>query len=352
MKMKVLVITIHSILNYGSVLQTYALNRFLRDRGHDAQVIDYRPNYKKSIKGLLQGAVVKALFAVPYHIALGKFNSFMQKNIKTTKAYTGESLRADPPQSDVYVVGSDQVWNRTYPCGTDGAYYLDFVKSGKKVAYAASIGRSGIPQDELLQLKDNVQGFDRISFREKSAKEQMEHVGLTDTTYVFDPVFLLDKSHYAQLAPKPCKSNYLLIYTVEHVPMLSKAAEYIAKQLGLEVITIGGFRRKVGFGEFDRCAGPVDFLAYLQGASFILTSSFHCTAFSIILNRNFAVVLPPKNPERLCDILQTTGLEDKLIQDEKDFERVIKDVDFSHANVQIAKYREMSSQFILNAIES
>ena len=139
--MKILTLTLHYIDNCGSCLQAYALQRFLLQNGYDTELLDYRPQYlinngrpfKHFIKNIVFGKKMKARWKV--------FDEFLLYYKLTDRTYKNYSeLIKHPPKADAYIVGSDQIWNRSFPCGRDEAYYLSFVKEGKKFLPILIIG--------------------------------------------------------------------------------------------------------------------------------------------------------------------------------------------------------------------
>lgn len=357
--MKISIITLHSILNnYGSVLQGFALCKFLNNKGYDAQVIDYRPRYKTSMAGMLRSFVIKAVFLLDYMKRTQKFERFVDSNKLTKNQYKSyEELSQLPPESDVYIAGSDQIWNNLFPCGKDPAYYLEFVKSGVKMSYAASLGRDDVAEDDLLAIKEKIKDFKSILVREESGKKQLEKIGLKNVNHTADPVFLLSKEDYVDLIDhnKHKAGNeykpYLLVYAVEQDDLLSNVVKGIAADLGLKVISIGGFSNKCECDKFDRTAGPEDFLNLINNAEFVVTSSFHCTAFSLIFKKNFAVILPHKNPARLENIVSIVGLENRIIRENNYNKDILKSIDYKEPDKVLNSYIENSKNILINTLE-
>ncbi len=359
--MKISIITLHSILNnYGSVLQGFALCKFLNNNGYDAQVIDYRPEYKTNKTSVLRSLVIKTTF-FPYYIKrTQKFKNFINKNSKLTqKRYTSyEELNELPPKSDVYIAGSDQIWNNFFPCGKDSAYYLEFVRTGIKMSYAASLGRDDISVDDLLMIKEKTKDFKCILVREESGKEQLEKVGVKNVQHVADPVFLLNKEDYIKLTDD--KNNkliskykrYLLVYAVGQDDLLSSVVKKIASELDLKIISIGGFSNKCECDKFDRTAGPLDFINLINNAEFVVTSSFHCVAFSLIFMKKFVAVLPSKNPTRIENILSAVGLENRIITECNYMNNILEEIDYNQPNKALNLYIEKSKRHLINALEN
>ncbi|MDD2371387.1 MAG: polysaccharide pyruvyl transferase family protein [Firmicutes bacterium] len=359
--MKIRIITLHRVINnYGSVLQGLALCKFLNNNNYDAEVIDYRPKYDLSLSLKLKNILVKIIFAPYYIIRTRKFIDFIETNNKLTekKYYNYSSLLKEPPEADVYIAGSDQIWNNFFPCGNDLAYFLKFVKKGKKISYAASLGRDNLSDKELFDIKDRINDFSKILVREESGMVQLKKVGLLEVEHVADPVFLLDKNDYLKMIKnsqghdKKKYKNYMLVYAVDQDTFLNYTVTKLAERLGLKVISIGGFSKKCKCDKFDRTASPGDFIKLINEAEFVVTSSFHCVAFSLIFNKKFAVVLPKKNPTRIENIVKVCGLSNRIVQDDKTLNDVVNDINYVLPNEKLNIYIQQSKDLLFKAIEN
>ena len=360
--MRIAIITLHSVINFGSALQAFALNHFLTANGYNVVTIDYRPTVnlkifglvdKKIARNILRHQVAKILFFMQLKKVKRKFELFIDQNITLSeKRYTEyKTLQNTPPAADLYITGSDQLWNGMFPCGNDPAYYLQFVKEGKKMSYAVSLGRDEITNGELLEVKQRILDFDTVSVREISGKEQLESVGLKNVCHVLDPVFLLDKQEYLHLAKNTAYSNYLLVYA-EKDERVNNLAIFIADKLKLKIISIGGMQKKCNSDIHDRTADPVDFLSYIANATFILTGSFHCVAFSLIMNKNFAVVLPSVASARLKDILGIVGLTERIVNDLSEADMILNPIDYSKVTPLMNKHINRSRMYLLDTVSN
>lgn len=359
--MKVLIITVHRDINYGSALQAYALNRFLKLNGFDVETIDYSPSIDVKNLGLvdktvtrfiLRQQVAKIVFGWQMQKLKSNFRLFVEQNIILTprKYYTFKDLEEEPPKADIYITGSDQLWNGRFLCGRDPAYYLTFTTGGKKMSYAVSLGCDNIDQDELNRIKSLINDFDAISVREQSGKRQLENVGVNSVKHVLDPVLLLDKQEYLRLVDRHQLGKYLLVYIFRENDLVNKLAFYIAKKMGLKVVSIGGLRKKVNSEFHDRVAGPTDFISYIANAEFIITTSFHCLSFALMMNKNFAVVLPDLAPARLEDILEQVGLENRIIRDMSKADEVMEEIDYERITPLLEWHINASRQYLLETL--
>lgn len=352
--MKVAIVTIHSIFNYGSALQSFALCKYLNRNGYDAELVDYRPDYSKGLVRKIRNLAVKVLFARQYVKRAKRYDDFRRQHMRLTPRCYGTyaELAKDPPKADVYVVGSDQVWNTYFPCGRDPAFYLEFVAAPQKMSYASSLGRDNFSESELGALKEKLAGFGRISVREESGRRQLESVGLFGVQHVADPVFLLGKEDYERLLQPARYQKYMLVYAVHNDERISRIAQRIAEELGLQIILIGGIAIRCKCNVCDKTSGPVEFLSLIRHADFVLTSSFHSTAFPLIFNREFAVILPKVNASRISNILHVTGLSHRVVSGEADIDAILQPVDYPDANTRLREHIDHSRRWLLNALES
>lgn len=348
--MKISIITLHDIgNNFGSTLQGCALCEFLRQNHYDAEIINYLPDYR-SAAGKMRALLTNGVFLPFYLQRKRNFGRYYREHAVLSRRYrTFAQLKENPPKADVYLVGSDQVWNPHFPCGRDKAFYLEFLSSGEKMAYSASLGRLQT-QEEITALIERLRPFRAVAVRERASMEQLHTAGRKDVRYVLDPVFLFPADYYQQhITPKPSK-RFLLVYAINKDPVLEEAALRVAKDHDLEIISIGGFSRKCRQGHFLRSAGPIEFLNLIAHSDFFLTSSFHGTALALILNKQFAVVQPRINSLRVENLLQTAGIMEQAISSPADISR-IHPIDYSLVNQKLAPLIDASKHFLLETLE-
>lgn len=351
MKKKVSIITIHSIYNYGSALQSYATNRYINSLGYDAELIDYRPKYDKSLKRLIKDIGIKILFINKYGKRKKNYKEFHNNymNLSSCRYYEYSDLVKNPPISDIYVSGSDQVWNTYFPCGKDEAYTLGFIESNNKLAYAASMGRSDMPLNDLKLLAERIKSYRWISMREKSGVEQLKKVNI-ESINVCDPVFLLPAKHYFEISKESKYKNYILVYSVHKSKILSEIVEEYHKKFGLKVILVGDFPVNCYHDISLKEAGPLEFLGLIKNASLIITNSFHCVSFSLIMEKQFVVVMPEVNMSRIINILSIAGLENIFISDKSEVLNFNVNIDYKIVSPKILEYAEFSRKEFSNAL--
>ena len=336
MKMKkVGIITIHNSPNYGACLQSYALYRYIQQQGNDVEIIDlHRPfayedyipskkyvssrSVKRSLLSRIKGNVKSFIGIKPKKSslyspsAIKKFDEF-NSVIKLSKPYRGiDELYANPPLYDLYISGSDQLWNPTQAYCLE-PYFLTFVPKGqgKKISYATSVGITDLRDNEKKDFAKWLNLYDDISVREYQAQSLLQGL-LADkkVNQVADPTFLLDPKDWKNMAVKPKQSKYILMFTLQHRPEVLEYCLQLSKQSGLPLIELGQVQPDVLDGSYTavKDAGPREFLGYIENAELVITDSFHCTVFSLIMGaNNFYTYIAPTNQRgsRIIDLLNT-----------------------------------------------
>lgn len=339
--MKVAILTIHKIINCGSALQTYALQTFLERKFPDivCEIVDYKfPNEyhrKERNKKLTTYQIIRnrlhrikegiSLFAKIKKI---KFEKFWNNEFRLSSPYpTRKSIFKKTPTSyDIHILGSDQVWNTNSLCGDDIFLFSYLDDKDVFFSYASSFGITEISPKYLTTFKILLSRFKALGVRENNAIELLSSIGLRDKAQlVCDPTFLLGPMDYDQLSNKSklnIQGDYILVYYLNYafdpMPAIKYIVEKACRELNCKVIFIG---RK--FKDFDyeflllRTVDPYDFVYLFKHAKFVVTSSFHGTAFSIIHRKPFISVAPRKGDSRICDILEYIGLESCLVYNDQ-----------------------------------
>lgn len=322
--MRIGTITFHKTTNYGATLQAYALQRHLIEQGHEAELIDYLSNTGSNAarRPFLQ-RVVNRLKYRDYNRRWSanneKFIAFRQNFLRLgEQTYHGDqAIESQPPRYDAYIAGSDQIWN-TSLSNNSKAFYLSFAHQGKRISYAASFGKKSFGSGEDLLIDNYVKGFDAVSVREEvHQKMLMDRYGIK-AEVVLDPVFLLDKDQWLSMATdRTNEPPYLLVYVLEENGDMYAYAKKKARELGLEVKYLSLIRSSVP-GKALSGLGPSEFIRLMLDANYICTNSFHGTAFSIILEKEFTVFRHKTRNSRIDNILGITGLKHRYGDDGHD----------------------------------
>lgn len=324
------------------------MNHALAEMGYKPVVVDYIP--KENNPGIQK--LYRLAFKWQLRIRRKKLREFMEKHIPLTITYPSyQELLKRPPKSNVYMVGSDQVWtDEIFRGGVNDAFLLKFAKGGKKIAYASGTGKPYIDEYSLQKIAENLKSFDHISVREQSMRNQLKRSGIQDVEVVLDPVFLLSGEHYRGLAKDyhvPYK--YLLIYSFKKNDMVNKIAREIAKNYDLKIVEIGGAISRCEADLFLKDLGIEEFLGIVNNAKYIITSSYHGTALSIILKKQFMCVLPKERSDRIAHLISLLGLQDRMVSEQSIFNDgdALKPIDY----VQVTYRLENAIKSSINYLE-
>lgn len=364
---KIAISTIFNVCNYGTVLQAYATQYILSQLGCESEIIRYIPERVTSKKVLLRTGgsseknILRNAFSIavrlPGNILIRKiFNNFIKDNLVFTKRkYEDiEQIRENPPEADIFLTGSDQVWNSKYNEGIDHIYYLDFVPDGKKkIAYAASIGGEDFETSEKPEIKTLLDKYDHLAVREKSAQKAISNLGIDNVQQVVDPTLLLQTENWNNLLSKrKMKDKYLLLYILGRDKEIVEIGEVLAKERGLKIVKIGlDFILSSKVDLNDLLCTPNEFLGYFYYADYVLTNSFHGLSFILNFEKQFSIVLPKTFSTRLENPIYQFGLEDRIIKDKGDLERQKKFVDYALVNPKKEEAKAQSLQFLKIALE-
>lgn len=325
-KKKIGILTFHRAINYGAVLQAYATQTVLNDNGFQAEIIDYKNQYVKEYYETPFGAAKtlkgKIASCIRYRVQKkrnNEFKGFVKNRLKLSCSYTRKNIVETGEKYDSFMVGSDQVWNLICT-DYDATYFLDFVNNDeKKQSFAISLGKFETDETAYKNYLPLIEKFANISLREVAGKQFIDkHIG-ERATLESDPVFLLKKKEWVQIAEVPEMSNYVLIYSVDLPNRVLEHGRKMSKLLGKKLVIITLKNKKIALNENEylKIPSPEEFIGWICCADFVVSNSFHGTAFSILLNKQFHVV---KNDEkkgldnsRLRTLLSNFGLENRLI---------------------------------------
>lgn len=356
--MKVAISTLHAQHNnFGTVLQSVALKTYLESKGYDVRTVDYSPwVYKYGItdwRSFVKRWAVNLMFAPHFIIRQSRFRRFIKEyNAVTSKRYFSfRELVKDPPQADIYIAGSDQIWNPRFPCGRDDTFYLKYVDSPNKMSYASSTGTADLTSEDYEMLLGKISEFRFVSVRELEAKNRLRQLGRQDVVHVCDPVALLTKEQYREMSRTVVKGPYILVYAINRDPVLAQVVNTLSTATQLQVVAIGGFSKKCRSDVFFRSCGPREFLGLMNHATYVVTSSFHGVMFSLIFEKQFFVVEPAINKLRLRSILDITMTGDRVVTDPMDLcDLLEKPIDYGIVQQRFSDFIDSSKRYLDNCL--
>ncbi|MBO5020010.1 MAG: polysaccharide pyruvyl transferase family protein [Clostridia bacterium] len=370
--MKVGIITYHNVINYGAVLQALALQESIKELGVDSEIINYTPIkifsdykpfslfkykkiYKMGFKIFLRAVASDIKHGLNITLKNKGFSDFGNKYFN----YSGNSFNdfnkshINLPDYDVCFTGSDQVWNPDITYGFDDAYFLRFGKETMiRASYAASIGKEKFSEKEEEQLREYLNDFNYISLRESTAADILSPLTDKNLNIVLDPTLLLNAEKWKNLLGiADNKEKYIFVYTLYPNPELNKFVEKLSKHKNLPVITLNG--KKIYSNESARYlrANPQKFVELVANASYVVTNSFHGTAFSVNFSKNFYAFLGESRNSRITDLLTKLNIQQRAVKKCSDELLEESNIDYSSVQQILSCEREKSIGYIKNVLE-
>ena len=373
---KVGIITVHRLPNWGSVMQGYALQKIIDKMGYDSECIDYiYPNGWHISRGCWS----------PQHISLKNkllcflglrppmlsslVDKFILNEMKTSQCYKSyEAIHDNPPCYDIYMSGSDQIWNWK-TMYADTTYMLDFVPENyRKISYSSSFSVDFIPKEYQDIYIKYLSRYHAISVREEGGRKIINDLLGKPASVVLDPTLLLTKRDWTNLAlkaewKKDVPSKYILCYTLGYTYNPNEAMASLLTSLqrmyNCPVIFLGRVLPEFKGDVFHFCKnqgiGVSEFIWLVNNASVFATSSFHGTAFSVNLGTPFLSLVEKVHQadDRIPSFLEKVGLADHLVTLSTEFERLKSDGTYDVADVQrkLQAMRIKSLEWLKNAIE-
>lgn len=346
--MKIALLTIWHEKNYGAELQAYATIKYLSSLGHEVKLIDIRLADMRTYS--TKGKIANFLsYFTPGDL---KFRKFWKKSIPTTRRYHSlEELKHNPPEADLYVVGSDQVWNSEITKSMAPVFFLNFGnKNIKRASYASSFGVEVWNANELLtqDIRSLLQQFNYISCREISGCNILKNIFGVEATCVLDPTLL--SNIFSEFVEAKTENKILVYYPLEDDKELKEYALKLSKSLGYDCIDAANRRKLFGKVEWNRNS-PEQWISAIANSQLVITRSFHGVAFSIIFKRQFIVVNNTSRISRITNLLDSINLSNRCFHsfEEVDAGRPWEHpIDYKLVTPLLEKIQKDSIEFITN----
>lgn len=357
---KIGILTFHNVPNYGACLQAFALKKYLnRFTSENVSVLDFRckgnsqeyspENYIKKLcysKNIIKSMLKKVLFSLfakkQYCEKYKKFEAFKKTQL-TIAPYTNVY-----EEYDYIFCGSDQIWNDDITGGFQLPYFgADKPENSrtKVCSYAASCGDiAEFSQEKKEELFSLIKNLNKISVREKNLNYALNENNIFSVN-ALDPTFLLSAEEYTEhfQVEEQTETGYVLEYALRPSTVLDSLAKKVAEKKGLKIKKICGYcSLKNEAGIFN--AGPDDFVSLVANSDYIVTNSFHGTAFSLIFRKDFNVVLPPTRKGRVSDLLDLLNLHNRICTDCDS--AVVSEILYNEVEPSLNAEIEKSKQFI------
>lgn len=359
--MKIGLLSPHYAFNYGAALQAFALKEYLRSVGHDAIILNRRPAHQCAIPSRL-GRMARKLEEY------SKRNSFLKFEREHLQPKTApvifpkdwDNIGLD--SFDAVIVGSDQVWRDDYAFNSFGFnMFLDFVGDGiKRISYAPSLGKDSwnSTPEKTERVHELLKKFDAISVREGSSTKVLKDKFGVDSRLVVDPTLLLTAADYERILSLQRKAvPYIATYILDYDEEFKRNIARLSEKLGLPhrdiVARTPKGKLSTILNRFRTVSSVEGWVENIANAEYVVTNSFHGMVFSIIFRKQFIVVMNVnRGAERFKSLLKMFGLEDRLIDtSDSDYARHFeRKIDYSKIEPQIEQWREMSKQYLAEAL--
>ena len=368
--MRIATLTCHNVYNAGASLQAYALQRYLQSLGHNVEIIDYIPQYLQHYPlwggayGKYSYPFIRTMFSVAkfparlYHRVSSRrkkcFDNFTRTYLSLTKQHysCNADIENNPPLADIYIAGSDQIWNTLFKNGRDPAFYLSFASADSiRASYAASFATDRIKAEYVSKVSNWLSKMNFIGVRETSGLQILRQLGITKGTVNVDPVFLLDHTQWEELVSPHItslpKGRYLFVCDFEKSSLLRNIVQQIAYENNLDIITW----QKLSYGNqhfWDY--GPLEFLNLIRNSAYVVSNSFHATAFAIIFKKPFQVLGRVETiNSRMKDLVNMLHLSSRYISDMK-YERT--NIEYTDVYIYLDQMIHESKVYLENIINS
>ena len=369
--MRIGILTFHNAHNCGACLQAYALKKYLENKGHDSAIIDYQneainnfyPKKKKISLSLYNFKHLHDIFkkyrlwknirygSKSWSTQYAKFDTFIKEELLDQRYIMVDFNQLHRLNIDLFIAGSDQIWNKKLTKKHDDAYFLNFDTNALKCFYAASNGYDKIPDEDIIFYKSALR--DRsifISTREALLANDLSIILKKRVTSVVDPCFLLDSEEYIKLTKKVRKHStmvskkpYVFLYQINETNRsLTKAARIIADALNIGIVEFHYDKTREYKKDFQRSDfGPLDFLDLIINANFVITNSFHGIVFSLIFKKQFYSIY--SKDSRKDNLLKQFKLDSRHIINLSQID-LNKRIDYSQTDIK--SYRKNSEKYL------
>ena len=370
---KILITTFHNAHNYGAVLQAFALCKKIKElnKANDVKIINYKNDnilrgyrlFTPIRKNIIKWIPMFLSDIKNYHknkMRYIEFDNFINKKLTLTGVYyTAEELKENPPEADVYITGSDQVWNPKIVGKLSDIYTLNFGnKSVRRISYAASVGETNLILKDSYEFQNKLKNLNFISVREESAKTELEKITNTHIETVLDPTLLLTVAEWDnELKTTSVKIDckYILAYVVEPDNEYIKIVNELSRKTGLQVIHFG--KNNPGYNNVLKSAyteGPLNFINYIKNAEYVIATSFHATVFSVLYQKKFFIIPNKKTGGRVTNLLEKLKIKNRVYYSLETFKKIDYTfiTNWSDVEKNLTKERNKSINWLNNALKS
>lgn len=365
--MKIGLLTIHHAYNFGAALQAYATYDTLKNMGYDVEFIDYDNDTFRAERNLFLpnssvGNVVRnarSLFSIKQcKKRAERYEEFYGLSKKSEKTWMNNGDFSNATY-DVILVGSDQTFCLYLTGKPDEMrpFFLEYAGNIKRISYASSMGEktAALNASDDCWMVEQFQRFSSLLVRDEKTANYIENLIGTRPNVVLDPTLLLTKEQWSELeSSEKIQGDYIAFYTVLSSPWVVEYVEQLSKKLGMKVIALHArtrFEMNASYHFAGDC-GPREFLSAIKHAKYVVTTSFHATAFSIIFQKQFvSLVLGEGN--RISSLLDSLALSSRAIREKEreDMERLMDTIPYENVSGRLASLRTYSLSALQDSLK-
>lgn len=349
---KIAIVTFSQQINWGAILQAYALQEYLSLEG-------YFVNHLKILNredrcgsfGAYIRLLLRKLRQLAHVMRARRFADFSKRYLKFSPyiiSSDGADDRIVSGAFDVFICGSDQVWNCKHTI--DKPYFLSFVTGKPKISYAASFGVETIPEKYSAPVKHLLSDYCAISVRESAGARILRELGVRCDCVVMDPVFLLGRASWEKMIPvdrKSARNDYIFVYIPKVDEAIINVIQYMKEATKLEVKSTYSIPGCTYCGNI----GPLEFLGLINNAKYVYVSSFHATAFSILFHKPFFASVSNEKSNRVTHLLSMLQLESQIVHDAV-MPKLDTPIDYDRVDSLLSAQIKASKEFLLKNIEN
>lgn len=365
------VVTMHKIVNYGSFLQAYATQYIIEKLGYECNIIDYQfPNewhFKRGInqtRGIKKNIanIIHKLGIKPEHRKKIKLNKAVNKYLNLSKKYkTPSEIKKKPPIYDIYVTGSDQTWNPKHTKGDD-TFLLAFAPDdAKKISFSASIAGNNLEEKYKASFKKLLLKYNHISIRDSGGNKIIKELIEKEVHVTLDPTLMMNRNEWSLFSKNRNSiypdNGYIIFYLITHsfdvTPYIYKLLKELQEKTGLKVYSFSEI--PISFGiNYETChdIGAEDFIELFEKSSYVVTSSFHGTAFAVNFGIPLYSVIDSLDTadDRQVSLLRKLEIEHCLVPLNQPFDEISPVYDVEKEQLILEKLRGDSFKYLNNSL--
>ncbi|WP_272515896.1 MULTISPECIES: polysaccharide pyruvyl transferase family protein [unclassified Providencia] len=368
---KVGVVTMHEVVNYGSFLQAYATQYVIEKLGFECDIIDYQfPNEWHIERGIVGARGIKKnisnivykLGIKPGHRKKIKLNKAINKYLNLSKRYNNPTeIKNDPPIYDIYLTGSDQTWNPKHTKGDD-TFLLAFAPdNAKKISFSASLAGNNLEEKYKSLFKKFLLKYDNLAIRDSGGNKIIRELIGKEANVTLDPTLMMNRNEWSLFSKnrdsKYSDNSYIVFYLITHsfdvTPYIYQLLKNLQEKTGLKVYSFSKIPSSFRINyEICHDIGAEDFIELFEKSSYVVTSSFHGTAFAV----NFGIPLYSvidsldTTDDRQVSLLHKLEIEHCLVPLNKPFDDIQPVYNVEKEQLNLEKLRSDSFEYLKNSL--